>query len=203
MIKFASQLFVTVILLLSSTLTLAKDIDTQNPYKLINDLGEQVFQAVSEAKKANANDPQQMAKLVDELMMPYIDVPFASYKILGAQLKKTTKDERKNFVSAMKQDLIKTYSSALAQYNNQTITYEPSKDVGKKKSVAVRTVLVSPDAPEIDMIFKLRKNKKTGQWKAYDLVVEGISLIDSKRAELAKPLRDKGVSYVTDLISKS
>lgn len=202
MIKFATKLFITITLLFASAISFAQEVNTKNPYQLIMSLGEQVFQAVSEAKQQNANTPEQMAKLVDELMMPYIDVPFASYKILGSQLKKTTKDERKNFVAAMEKDLIKTYSAALAQYNNQTITYEPEKKVGKKKTVAVRTVLVSPEAPEIDMIFKLRKNKKTGQWKAYDLVVEGISLVDSKRAEFAKPLRDKGVSHVTEMISR-
>lgn len=202
MIKFAKKLAVTVTLLFASTVSLAQEVNTKNPYQLIMGLGDQVFQAVSEAKQKKTNTPENMAKLVDELMMPYIDVPFASYKILGSQLKKTTKDERKNFVAAMEKDLIKTYSAALAQYNDQTITYEPEKSVGKKKTVAVRTVLVSPEAPEIDMIFKLRKNKKTGQWKAYDLVVEGISLVDSKRAELAKPLRDKGIGHVTQMISR-
>lgn len=202
MSKFITQFFVTITLLFASVLSFAQEVNTQNPYQLIMDLGEQVFQAVSEAKEQNSTSPEQMAKLVDELMMPYIDVPFASYKILGSQLKKTTKGERKNFVAAMEKDLIKTYSSALSQYNNQTISYEPEKKVGKKKTVAVRTVLVSPEAPEIDMIFKLRKNKKTGHWKAYDLVVEGISLVDSKRAEYAKPLRDKGISHVTEMISQ-
>lgn len=202
MIKFVTKFFVSVTLLVTSTLSFSQEVNTTNPYQLIMGLGEQVFQAVSEAKQNNANTPEHMAKLVDELMMPYIDVPFASYKILGQQIKKTTKDERKSFVAAMEKDLVKTYSAALAQYNDQTITYEPEKKVGNKKTVAVRTVLVSPQAPEIDMIFKLRKNKKTGQWKAYDLVVEGISLIDSKRAEFAKPLRDKGIGHVTEMISR-
>lgn len=201
MIKFATKFLTAASLLFASVASFAQ-VDTKNPYQLIMDLGDQVFHAVSEAKQNQANTPDQMAKLVDELMMPYIDVPFASYKILGSQLKKTTKEERKNFVSAMEQDLIKTYSAALAQYKDQTINYEPAKKIGKKKTVAVRTVLVSPNAPEVDMIFKLRRNKKTGEWKAYDLVVEGISLIDSKRAELSKPLRDKGVSHVTAMLSK-
>lgn len=201
MTKFATQFLAAASLLFFSVASFAQ-VDTKDPYQLIMDLGDQVFHAVSEAKQNQANTPEQMAKLVDELMMPYIDVPFASYKILGSQLKKTTKQERKNFVAAMEQDLIKTYSAALAQYKDQTINYEPAKKIGNKKTVSVRTILVSPNAPEVDMIFKLRKNKKTQQWKAYDLVVEGISLIDSKRAELSKLLRDKGVAHVTTVLAK-
>lgn len=203
MFKSLFKTFAITGMLLTSSFSFAQSVDTKNPYQLIMDLGDQVFQAVSKAKQNNANSPEQMATLVNELMMPYIDVPFASYKILGSQLKKTSKAEREQFVAAMQQDLVKTYSNALSQYNNQTISYEPAKQIkANKKTVAVRTVLVSPEAPEVSMIFKLRKNKKTGQWKAYDLVVEGISLIDSKRAELAKPLRSKGVAYVVELISK-
>ena len=204
MVKFTTQL-VSVFLLalvLVSNKGFAQDVNTSDPYKLVMDLGTQLFKAVGAAKEQQANSPEQMAVLVDSMLMPYIDVPFASYKILGSQLKKTTKEQRKGFVNAMQRDLTKTYSTALAQYNDQIVNYAPARSVGNKRVVAVKTVLVSPGAPDVDMIFKLRKNKKTGQWKAYDLVVEGISLIDAKRAELAKPLRDKGIVHVTGLISQ-
>lgn len=200
MIKYLFKTSVVIVLFAFSSLSIAQSVNTKNPYQLIMDLGTQVFEAVGDAKQQNANSPEEMAKLVNKLLMPYVDVPFASYKILGSQLKKTTKEERKAFVSAMKLDLVKTYSSALSQYNDQTINYEPAREVGRKKMVAVKTVLLTPDGPDVDMTFKLRRNKKTGEWKAYDLVIEGISLVDSKRAELAKPLRDKGITHVTSLI---
>lgn len=200
MIKYLFKTSVAIVLLAFSSLSVAQSVNTKNPYQLVMDLGTQVFEAVGDAKQQNANSPEEMAKLVNQLLMPYIDVPFASYKILGSQLKKTTKEERKAFVSAMQLDLVKTYSSALSQYNDQTINYEPAREVGRKKMVAVKTVLLTPDGPDVDMTFKLRRNKKTGEWKAYDLVIEGISLVDSKRAELAKPLRNKGITHVTGLI---
>ena len=200
MIKYLFKTSVVIVLFAFSSLSIAQSVNTKNPYQLIMDLGTQVFEAVGDAKQQNANSPEEMVKLVNKLLMPYVDVPFASYKILGSQLKKTTKEERKAFVSAMQLDLVKTYSSALSQYNDQTINYEPAREVGRKKMVAVKTVLLTPDGPDVDMTFKLRRNKKTGEWKAYDLVIEGISLVDSKRAELAKPLRDKGITHVTSLI---
>ena len=66
--------------------------------------------------------------------------------------------------------------------------------------IDIKTELVSNDAQPINMIFKLRKNSKTGEWKAYDLIVEGISLIDAKRSELSKPLRVNGIDYVTNML---
>lgn len=171
-----------------------------SPYALVQSLGEQVFASVASAKGEDAKIEALMQVIVERQLMPYIDVKFASYKILGTQLKKSKKEERSLFVEAMKQNLIETYSSALSQYDNQRIVYEPARDVGNKKTVTVKTELVSTGAPSIGMIFKLRKNKKTGEWKAYDLVVEGISLVDAKRAELSKPLRQNGIKYVAENI---
>ena len=56
----------------------------------------------------------------------------------------------------------------------------------------------------IDVAFKVRLNKKTKQWQAFDMVAEGISLLDSKQAELGSIIRQKGLPYVTELLkSKS
>ena len=169
-----------------------------SPFNLVQKLGEEVFKSVAAAKNQETDNQELMQLIVERQLMPYIDVKFASYKILGPQLKKSKKDERVLFVYAMQKNLVATYSSALAQYNNQTIKYEPAREVGNKKTVAVKTELISPNQPTVNMTFKLRKNKKTGEWKAYDLVVEGISLVDAKRAELSKPLRANGIKYVAE-----
>lgn len=201
MFKVTLKLIISVLFILVSHAASAEQIDTKNPYNLVKSLGEKVFEAVAEIKSSDNASTEQMETLIEDMLMPYIDVPFASYKVLGSQLKKTNKEQRQDFIEAMKIDLIKTYSSALEQYDDQYVTYEPSKDTSAKKMVSVKTILQSPNAPNVDMTFKLRKNRKTGDWRAYDLVVEGISLIDSKRAELAKPLRDKGVNHVIALIN--
>lgn len=171
-----------------------------SPYALIQNIGEQVFASVAAVKAQNTDvsEDELMTLIVERQLMPYIDVKFASYKILGSQLKKSKREERDLFVEAMQKNMVTTYSSALAQYNNQTINYEPAKDVSDKRTVAIKTELVAPGQPTVDMTFKLRKNKKTGEWKAYDLVVEGISLVDAKRAELSKPLRQNGIKYVAE-----
>jgi phospholipid transport system substrate-binding protein len=202
MLKTLTFIFSLTATTLLSTSSHAVSIDSSSPYLMIKSVGEQVFQSVGEAKaKAQINE-KTMQAIIESTLMPYIDVTFASYKILGPQLKKTSKEQREGFVEAMTVNLIKTYSSALSQYNNQTVRYEADRDVGDKSMIDIKTELVSNDAQPINMIFKLRKNSKTGEWKAYDLIVEGISLIDAKRSELSKPLRVNGIDYVTNMLVK-
>lgn len=167
-----------------------------SPYKLVQSIGTKVFQSVSRAKALSGDQEQLMSIIIEKQLMPFIDVTFASYKVLGSQLKKSTKAERLLFVEAMRQNLVATYSSALAQYTDQEIRYEQEKSVTGKRSVSVKIELIAANKPNIDMLFKLRKSKKTGEWKAYDLVVEGISLVNAKRAELAGLIRQHGIEHV-------
>jgi phospholipid transport system substrate-binding protein len=202
MLKSLTLIFSLTATTLLSTSSHALSTDVESPYTLIKNVGEQVFASVSEAKANEQVNDENMESIIESVLMPYIDVTFASYKILGPQLKKTSRDQRTEFVQAMKLNLVKIYSSALSQYNNQTVRYEADRDVGNKSMIDIKTELVSKEAPPISMVFKLRKNSKTGEWKAYDLIVEGISLIDAKRSELAKPLRTKGIEYVTNMLTE-
>lgn len=173
---------------------------SQSPYTLIEAVGEQLFESVKIAKKQAPGDLSVMQTIVKQQLMPFIDVKFASYKILGTHLKNSTPEQRAAFISAMHSNLIATYSNALNQYTDQQVNFENNKPVKNKSTVTVKAELLTPNKPTVNMFFKVRKNKKTGEWKAYDLVVEGISLVDSKRAELAGLLRQHGIQYVTDKI---
>ena len=55
---------------------------------------------------------------------------------------------------------------------------------------------------DLEVIFKLRKNKKTGQWKIYDMVAEGISLLSAKQSELSGLIRDKGIDAVSKQLNE-
>lgn len=178
---------------------------TKSPYVIVEELAQVVFKSVSEAKSLNdkENEKERMQLIVEEQLIPFVDIRFASYKILGPQLKQSTKEERDLFVDAMEKILVETYSAALTQYNDQKIKYEQARDVSDRKTVAIRTELEQPGAKPLSMVFKLRKNGNTNEWRAYDLIVEGVSLVDAKRAELSKPLRDKGIGEVAQSLLKS
>ena len=75
--------------------------------------------------------------------------------------------------------------------------FEKDKDFSGKKIVSVKTKIIDPNRPTISIDFKMRKNKKTQEWKAYDMVIEGISLLSSKQAELSNRIAKRGVEQVS------
>jgi phospholipid transport system substrate-binding protein len=97
----------------------------------------------------------------------------------------------------MRSYLVRTYASALKQYKNQQVTFEPNKPTKGARIVGVTTIITDDNAPEINLTFQMRQNKKTKQWKAYDMIIEGISLLNSKQAEISKRIKKNGIEQVT------
>lgn len=168
-----------------------------SPYVVLKTAGTNLFSRISANQQAIEKFPHLMRDIVEEELMPSIDYRYASYRILGKHLKKVSKEQRAEFVKAMRHYLVRTYSVALSKYKNQQVIFEPEKPTKGKRIIGVKTQIIDQGAPTIDIVFQMRKNKKTGEWKAFDITVEGISLLSTKQAELNKKIARQGIEHVT------
>jgi len=168
-----------------------------SPYIVLETVGTNLFKRIADNQQEIKKFPDVMRTIVDEELMPSIDYKYAAYRILGKKLAKTSKQQRAKFVDSMRNYLVRTYATALKQYNNQQVIFEPSKPTNGKRIVSISTKIIDSSRPTINIEFKMRQNKKTKQWKAFDMVVEGISLLSSKQAELSKRIAKRGVDQVT------
>ena len=168
-----------------------------SPYAVLEKVGNQLFTRIEGSQNEIKKFPNLMNVIVQEELMPSIDHKYAAYRILGKHLKKTTKEQREKFAISMRSYLARTYATALKQYRNQQVIFESEKPIKNKRIVAIKTQIVDLNRPTIDVVFKMRMNKKTGEWKAYDMVVEGISLLSSKKAEFSKKIAKQGVEQVS------
>jgi phospholipid transport system substrate-binding protein len=108
-----------------------------------------------------------------------------------------TKEQREKFIVSMRSYLVRTYAIALKQYKNQKVTFESIKPTNGARIIGVDTIISDVNAPEIHITFQMRQNKKTQKWKAYDMIIEGISLLSTKQAEISKRIKKNGVDQVT------
>ncbi len=172
--------------------------DVASPYQVIEVTGNKLFTKIADNQEALKKFPELMRDIVEAELMPAIDYRYASFKILGKHLRKSTKEQRAKFVAAMRSYLVRTYASALTQYHNQKVLFEPgTKLKPKAKSASVDVKIVDDGKPDIKITFQMRKDKKSQQWKAYDMIVEGISLVSSKQAEFNRKISDLGIDQVT------
>jgi phospholipid transport system substrate-binding protein len=203
---FISAVFMLDVVAVSSasigTTTTSVAIPTQlsankSPYVVLKTTGTNLFSRIAANQQAISKFPHLMRDIVEEELMPAIDYRYASYRILGKHLKKISKVQRAEFVEAMRHYLVRTYSIALSKYKNQTVIFESEKPTNNKRIIGVKTQIIEQGAPTINIVFQMRKNKKTEQWKAFDITIEGISLLRTKQAELNKKIARQGIDHVT------
>ena len=173
-----------------------------DPYALVNEAASKTFARLQKDQPQIKQDPTYLRQIIRDELMPYVDNKFASYKVIGSNIKNTTPEQRERFVLAFTDYIVATYADALAKYDNQTIKVEQAKPIGDEKIVSVNVTVHSPGKPDVSVVFKLRQNNKTGEWKAFDMVAENVSLLASKQSELGGMIRDKGIDAVSSMLEE-
>ncbi|QBY04787.1 phospholipid-binding protein MlaC [Thalassotalea sp. HSM 43] len=184
-----------------STLASA-DVDKSNPYAMIEEVAQVTFDRFASEEANIRENPEILKDIVREELMPHIFYQYAGLKVLGNYAKKASKDERREFVAAFREYLITSYAQVFTLYDNQRIVFKPEQDFSKKKIVMVGVDIIDEQRPPINIQFKVRKNSKTNEWQAFDLVAEGISLLDAKQKELRSILAQNGVPKVTEMLKE-
>lgn len=175
-------------------------VDQSNPYTLVKSAAASTFKRFANEQAVIKANPNVLKDIVREELMPYVNYKYSAFKVIGKHLKKTTDEERRAFVPVFKEYLITSYAQVFTLYDNQEVEFAPERPFAGKRIVAVNTRIIMPAGENIDVAFKVRLNKKTQQWQAFDMIAEGVSLLDSKQAELGSIIRQKGLPYVTELL---
>ncbi len=190
-------------LALFSLTTAAADIDKSDPYKMVQKAADNAFKRFAREQETIQKNPNILKQIVREELLPYVDYKYAAYKVIGSgNLRKTTRAQRDNFVIIFRDYLVTQYAQVFTRYKKQKVVFGAAKDFTHRKILAVNTTILDPTLGAIDINFKVKRNKKTKEWKAFDLVAEGVSLLDSKQAELSSIIRQKGIDYVANLLKE-
>jgi len=134
----------------------------------------------------------------DQELLPYVQVKYAGALVLGRYYKEATPAQRDAYFAAFREYLKQAYGQALAMYNGQTYQIAPEKPLGNASIVPIRVTINDPNGrPPVRLDFQWRKNSQTGNWQAYDMIAEGISMITTKQNEWSDLLRTKGIDGLT------
>jgi phospholipid transport system substrate-binding protein len=174
----------------------AEPVPQDDPYKMVEVAASRTFARIKAEQENIKNDPEVLRTIMEEELMPYIDYRFSSFKVLGKYTRQVEKKELAEFVSVFRQYLITSYAVAMGYYDDQVVEFEPKGDITGRTDVTVRAVIKDDDRPDIKVAFKVRQDRRSGQWQAYDMIAEGISLLSSKQSEFESILRKDGIAKV-------
>ena len=162
--------------------------------KVIKILGDPAF-------KAKAKDEQisVISKEVDHIF----DFKELSRRTLGRDWKKMSAAQQKEFVELFKQLLQGVYADRLLAYSDQKVIFD-KETMLKKGRAEVQSYLETSDGKKIPLFYRL--TDKSGSWKVYDIVIEGVSMVKNYRTQfrqiLSKDPPDKLIDILRDKVNK-
>lgn len=172
--------------------------DQTNPYKLMNEAVQKTFNRLKNEQPKIKQAPNYLRQIVREELLPYMQVKYAGALVLGRYYKDATPAQHEAYFAAFSDYLTQAYSQALAMYNGQTYQIAPEHPLGNANIVAIRVTIIDPNGrPPVRLDFQWRKNSVSGNWQAFDMIAEGVSMIRTKQMEWRGVLRQQGIDGLT------
>ncbi len=174
-----------------------------NPYDLMQKTSESLFGQVTTEQTEIKKDPNRLKIIVKNTLMPYVHVKYAGSMILGTQLRNLQQTEKSKFFYVLSDFIIQNFAQTLTLYNGQKIEIEKAKPIASNiVNIKVKIIQTNGAAP-VNLNFFWRKNSKTGAWQVYDIAVEGVSMVDTKRQEWSPILREFGINGLIEKVEKA
>ena len=159
----------------------------ENPLILVENTANQMLSELKKRKQELQANPEKIYELVDHIVLPRFDFVRMSRLSLGRYWRRATEPQRKAFVEAFRQLLVRTYATALLNYSDQKIIYKPQRQTPGAKNVTVKTVVSEPGGTPVPIDYRL--HRKNGEWKVFDVSVDGVSLVSNYRSSFASQIR--------------
>lgn len=188
------RLFKTILLFVCMSLSQVL-LAQPSPVPMLENSANQIISTLK-ANKANLkSNPSIIYNAVETYFLPNVDVAGMSRSVLGRQIwQKASPAERAQFSKVFTQLVIRTYSSPLAEYKDETVQFLPIRGSLNSRFLRINSVIVRSEGQNIPLSYSLVA--KDGQWKIYDISVEGVSLLQSFRSQFAQVLQNSNINEV-------
>ncbi len=162
----------------------ASAVDYSTPMGRVKDTTDRVISIL----KDDSLDREARWDKIATLIYEGFDFRSMSQSMLATQWRRATEEERKKFTEFFSQYIEATYRSKIEAYTNQRIIYKD--EVIKGNLGIVETIIIAGNT-EIPVNYKLRQNENS--WYAYDVVIEGVSLVANYRSTFAAIVKNEGM----------
>ncbi|MEH6502531.1 MAG: ABC transporter substrate-binding protein [Cycloclasticus sp.] len=169
--------------------TVAAD-ELNEPQKVIQETSNLLYNIVKN-DQAKLNDRAYIFKLVDEVLEPRVDLDKISKLVLGKYWRTATDKQKNDFQKEFKNLLVNTYATAFTEFEEWTVHFLPISMAADDDRVIVKTEIIQPSRPPVAVDYRMALNKN-GEWKAYDVIIEGISMVTNYRGSFATSIRNSG-----------
>ena len=167
---------------------------TTDPSTLVQEAAQGMLGDIDRNREAYRRDPSRIGAVVDKWLMPHFDTETSARVVLGQFWRSATPDQRQRFIDAFYHSLLNNYGGALIDFTPDRLKIFPSRVAPGDTTATVRTEVTRKNGDRVSVNYSLRMTPQG--WKAWDVVIDGISYVKSYREDFGAQIESQGLETV-------
>jgi|TARA_R110002096_G_scaffold246654_8_gene438948 phospholipid transport system substrate-binding protein len=182
------SLGLTLLLLTFHSNTFAAELNA--PQQVIQETSDLLYDIVKKDKDKLGNR-EYIFNLVDDVIEPRVDLDKVSKLVLGKYWRTASTQQKTQFQKEFKGLLVNTYATAFTEFQDWTVHFLPMSLNADDSRVIVKTEIIQAARPPVSVDYRMALDND-GQWKAYDVIIEGISMVTNYKGSFATSIKNSG-----------
>lgn len=185
------NIYLLIFLLLSLFISAFATASTDSPEVKTKAVFGQIESALLTLKSKSEFTQSKVRGVLTQYLLPEVDVQYFSYKVLNQNLPNISAELKAEFITELSNQLINTYSNLLSKYNGESIDIGTSS-ISKSGKISMVNITITGEKKVNKAVVKLLMSKE-GNWQFFDIIIEGISLLDAKQKEINSSVNKLGI----------
>jgi len=176
--------------------------EIRSPDKVVSETTAQIIDLLKANRDAYTEDHEKLYAMVHQHIAPLFDFKVITKLVLARHYKKASAEQRVQFADGFRDRLIRTYATALLKYQDEEFVFHPFSAKPEDRRVIIKTEFKRRDGgPNVSVNFRFFKGKN--DWKAYDVSIEGVSMVTNYRSVYASQIKREGLDAVIEKLSQA
>jgi phospholipid transport system substrate-binding protein len=146
-------------------------------------------------------EEKRLASQISTRLQGFLDIAQLGERALGDHYAKLTPAQRKEFLALLRELVEANYVKAMRSNSTYEVRYVKEEEQDGGRLVATELVLTRNGRPEV-MSVDYRLRKEGDQWRAFDLVTDGVGLVENYRAQFNQIIAKEGMAGLLDRMRK-
>jgi len=172
------------------------------PDVLARSTTQEVLAILKQDKDLKNDNLSKVYQLVEAKILPNFDFNRMTQLAVGKHWPRATAQQKQALVTQFRNLLVRTYSTSLTAFTNQTVEFKPLTMKPDDTDVTVHSEIRQPGGQPIPIDYSMYKT--SFGWKVYDVTIDGVSLVTNYRSSFATTIREVGIDgLIKTLADKS
>ena len=169
------------------------------PDALARSVTDEVLTIVRSDKEVASGNRERVMQIVETKILPHFNFSRMTQLAAGRNWRQATPEQQRELTEQFKTLLVRTYTTAFTQYRNETIEVKPLRSAPGETDVVVKSLIKRPAGQPIAVDYRMEKSGAT--WKVYDVVIEGVSLVENYRNTFNNEIQRTGVDGLVKVLA--